>query len=152
MKAFWNILFSLFFALLMVAGIAWLAATGSFNRSVTVGDFVLMALAIWRLIRLFTYDAITAFVREWFEGAAPGTFRGTLHTLLTCPWCIGLWFSFLVVFFYFATIYAWPVILILALAAVGSFLQILANLVGWSAEAKKRMVLGSGTGPGGTCG
>ncbi|MEK7511279.1 MAG: DUF1360 domain-containing protein [Patescibacteria group bacterium] len=152
MKALWNIIFSLFFAVLLVAGIAWLAATGSFNRPVTIADFVLMALAIWRLIRLFTYDAITAFMREWFADAAPGTFRGTLNTLINCPWCIGLWFSFIVVFFYFATIYAWPVILILALAAVGSFLQILSNLVGWSAEAKKRMVTGEGTGKGGTCG
>jgi hypothetical protein len=152
MKHFWSILFSVFFAALLFIGIAWLAGTGRFNRPIATGDFILMALAIWRLIRLFTYDAITAFVREWFEGAAPNSFRGTLHALVTCPWCIGLWFSFIVVFFYFATIYAWPVILILALAAVASFLQILGNLVGWSAEAKKRMVQGTGTGPGGTCG
>lgn len=152
MKHFWSVFFSLLFAGLLFVGIAWLAATGRFNRPVGIGDFVLMALAIWRLIRLFTYDAITAFVREWFVGAEPHTFRGTLNTLINCPWCIGLWFSFLVVFFYFATIYAWPVILILALGAVASFLQILSNLVGWSAEAKKRSVLGTGTGEGGKCG
>lgn len=152
MKHFWNIAFSLFFALLLFGGISWLAATGGFNRPVSIADFFLMALAIWRLIRLFTYDAITAFIREWFAGAAPHTFLGTLNTLINCPWCIGLWFSFFVVFFFFATIYAWPVILILALAAVGSFLQILSNLVGWSAEAKKRMVQGTGPGAGGTCG
>ncbi|HYF29119.1 MAG TPA: DUF1360 domain-containing protein [Candidatus Paceibacterota bacterium] len=152
MKAFWNIAFSVFFLFLLVNGIAWLAMTGKFDRPVSLGDFVLMALATWRLIRLFTYDAITAFVRDWFANAAPHTFLGTLKTLINCPWCIGLWFSFIVVFFYFATIYAWPVILILALAAIGSFLQILSNLVGWSAEAKKRSVLGSGPGQGGTCG
>ena len=153
MKYFWNIAFTIFFLFLLVNGISWLATTGAFNRPVTLGDFVLMALAIWRLVRLFTYDAITAFVRDLFVGADPHSFRGTVNTLINCPWCIGLWFSFIVVFFYFATIYAWPVILILALAAVGSFLQILSNLVGWSAEAKKRMVLGQGMGEkGGTCG
>lgn len=151
MKHFWSIFFSLFFAALLFVGIGWLAATGRFNRPVSIGDFVLMALAIWRLIRLFTYDAITAFVRDWFAGASPNTFRGTLNALVTCPWCIGLWFSYFVVFFYFATIYAWPVILVLALAAVASFLQILGNLIGWSAEAKKRMVLGSENSSG-TCG
>lgn len=152
MKHFWSIFFSVLFAALLFFGIAWLAATGRFNRPIATGDFILMALAIWRLIRLFTYDAITAFIRDWFVGAEPHTFRGTLNTLMHCPLCVGLWFSFIVVFFFFATIYAWPVILILALAAVGSFLQILANLVGWSAEAKKRMVEGTGAGPGGTCG
>lgn len=154
MKHFWSLFFSALFAVLLFVGIAWLAATGKFNRPLSTGDLVLMVLAIWRLIRLFTYDAITAFIREWFAGAAPHTLRGTLNTLMNCPWCIGLWFSYFVVFFYFATIYAWPVILVLALAAVASFLQLLANLVGWSAEAKKRMVLGQGTGSdkGGTCG
>ena len=51
MKAFWNILFSLFFAVLLILGISYLAATGAFNRPITTGDFVLLALAIWRLIR-----------------------------------------------------------------------------------------------------
>ena len=152
MKHFWHITFSVFFAILLFFGIAWLAVTGRFNHQVSMGDFVLMALAIWRLIRLFTYDAITDFVRDWFAGASPYSLRGTLNTLVTCPWCVGLWFSFVVVFAYFATPFAWPVILILALAAIGSFLQLLSNLVGWSAEAKKRTVEGTGTGKGGTCG
>ncbi len=140
MKAFWNGSFSVFFALLIVLGILYLDVGHRFDRVISLGDFVLMALAIWRLIRLFTYDAITEFIRDWFEGAPPHTFRGTLGTLWNCPWCIGLWLSFVVVFFYFATPYAWPVILILALAAVASFLQILSNLIGWSAEAKKLQV------------
>lgn len=152
MNAFWNIFFSLFFAVLLALGIGYLVAIGGFNRPLLTGDLVLMTLAIWRLIRLFSYDVITAFFRAWFTNAPPDTFRGTLHALINCPWCIGLWFSFVVVFFYFATPYAWPVILILALAAVASFLQLLANLVGWSAEAKKRMVEGTQPGKGGTCG
>lgn len=152
MKAFWNILFSVFFLSLLFTGVWYLAVTGKFYRQVSMGDFILMALAIWRLIRLFTYDAITEFVRDWFVGKPKGTFMGTLGALMGCPWCIGLWFSFMVVFAYFATPYAWPVLLVLALAAVGSFFQLVGNLVGWSAEAKKRMVEGTGTGPGGTCG
>ena len=137
MKTLWNLVFSLFFLLLLTAGIGYLALTGALNRQLLTGDVVLMALAIWRLVRLFTYDAITEFVRDWFRGRPSGTFLGTLDTLMNCPWCIGLWFSFMVVFAYFATPYAWPVILILALAAIGSFLQILSNLIGWSAELKK---------------
>lgn len=152
MNAFWNILFSLFFAALVVLGTGYLVLMGAFDRPLHTGDLILMALAIFRLIRLFTYDAITAFIRNWFKDAPKDTFRGTISTLLHCPWCIGLWFSATVVFFYFATPYAWPVILILALAALASFFQLVANLVGWSAEAKKRMVEGTGTGPGGTCG
>lgn len=136
-KHFWSILFSIFFATILAMGIIVLARLGSFARSVSVADFFLLSLAVFRLTRLFTYDAITQFIRDWFAGARPETFRGTLSLLLNCPWCTGLWFGFFVMFFYFLTPYAWPVFLMLAIAAVGSFFQVLANLVGWSAEAKK---------------
>lgn len=137
----WSIALSLFFALLVIIGIQYLVASGAFYRNFSMGDFVLLALAVWRLTRLFTYDAITRFIRDWFADARPATFRGTLFTLLSCPWCTGLWFAYFTLFFYLATPYAWPVILFLALAAVGSFLQVVANLVGWSAEYKKAQTL-----------
>lgn len=134
----WNIVLSVFFIILVALGLGWLSSNHLFFYPVPLQDLVLMTLAIWRLVRLFTYDAITKFSRDWFVGAEPYSFRGVLHTLLNCPWCTGLWFSFVVVFFYFATPFAWPVILILALAALGSFLQVLANFVGWAAELKKK--------------
>lgn len=143
---------SLFFAGLVVFGVWYLSTTGAFYRNIGLGDVLLMSLAVWRLTRLFVYDAITKFIRDWFVGAPSETLRGSLFTLLTCPWCAGLWFGATVVFFYFLTPYAWPVVLILAISAIGSFLQILSNLVGWSAEAKKRQVLGSDHQSHTTCG
>ncbi|MDO8624128.1 MAG: DUF1360 domain-containing protein [bacterium] len=139
---FWHTFLSLFFAALVVAGIAWLNAAGRLATFIPLTDFFLMALAIFRLVRLFTYDNITAFIREWFVGADSRTFTGSLGTLINCPWCTGLWFSFIIVFVYFATPFAWYIILILALSAFASFIQLLANLVGWSAEAKKREAQG----------
>lgn len=139
---FWNLFLSLFYVLLVIAAVSYLAAVGRIFYDIPVRDLVLIALAIFRLTRLFTYDVIMAFVRNWFAGARPDTLRHTLGTLINCPWCTGLWFSLVVLFFYFATIYSWPVILILALASVASFFQILANWVGWSAEKKKLEVQG----------
>ena len=101
----------------------------------------LMALAVFRLVRLTTYDIITQFVRDWFVGADPRTLPGTLGALINCPWCTGLWYAFIVAFAYFATPYSWFVIFVLALAALGSFFQVLANLIGWHAEGKKRETL-----------
>lgn len=133
----WNAFFTLFFAALVFVGVWYLAAARLIFYDVPVRDLLLIALATFRLVRLFTYDVITAFIRDWFTDARPNTLRHTLGALLTCPWCTGLWFSFIVVFFYFATPYFWPVILILALAALATFFQILANLIGWAAEAKQ---------------
>lgn len=133
----WNFVFSLFFAVLVLWGATWLLTSGKIVTGITIGNFVLMSLAIFRLVRLFTYDHITQFIREWFVGHPEKSFLGTMGALLNCPWCTGLWFSFLVVFFAYATPIAWPIILILALAALASFIQIVTNLIGWHAEAKK---------------
>lgn len=150
MKAFWNIFFSLFFALLVLIGIRYLAVNGLIILTVPAFDFIVLALAIFRLVRLFSYDIITQFIRDWFKDAPEGTLSGTVGALLSCPWCTGLWFSFFVVFVYYATPYAWPVLLMLALAGIASHVQIVSNWVGWNAEYRKRVVTGSSGS--GTCG
>ncbi len=142
-SAFWNIVFGLFFAFIVLKG-SWLLTDG--GRSLPVLSFFelsLMTLAIFRLVRLVSYDVITKFIRDAVAGAPRDSFLGTFSQLINCPWCTGLWFSFFVVFAYFATPVAFPIIVILALAGVASFIQILSNLVGWHAEGKKREVLGS---------
>lgn len=133
----WNLFFSLFFAALVLMGTWWLAASRLIFYDIPFRDLLLITLAIFRLVRLFSYDIITKFIREWFVGAPQDSLRHTLGALVNCPWCTGLWFSFIVVFFYFATPYSWPIIIILALAALASLFQVLANLIGWSAELKK---------------
>lgn len=134
---FWNTVLSLFFAFIVLVSIAVLNGQGRIFYTIPVRDLVLMALAIFRLIRLFTYDQITQFIRNWFAGAQEGSLRHALGVLINCPWCIGLWFSWMIVTLYFSTIYSWPIILILSLAALASVLQILSNWIGWSAEVKK---------------
>ena len=134
---FWYTFLSLFFAVLVVLSVALLSRHGRIFYDVPARDLVLMGLAIFRLVRLFTYDRITKFIRDWFIDAAPNTFRHTIGELLDCPWCVGLWFSWMVVTFYFSTVYSWPVILILSLAALGSFFQVIANWIGWNAEIRK---------------
>lgn len=136
----WHVTFSIFYIALAILGYDWLLDQNRLAAFVPLTDFVLMTLAIMRLTRLFTYDVLTGFVRGWFEGANPDSLRGTLGMLINCPWCTGLWFALVVVFCYFATPIAWYAILVLALSSLATFLQVLANWAGWSAEAKKREV------------
>jgi len=150
--ALWNLAFGLFFVVIVLAGADWLYGTGRFAPYIPLGDFLLIALATFRLTRLVSYDIITAFVRDFLGSKEKGTFLGTLGALINCPWCAGLWFAFFTTFFYFMHPLAWFVILILAIAGVGSTLQLTANLLGWSAELKKRTVLGSEVKTGSTCG
>lgn len=149
---FWNIIFTLFFLCL-----AWIATAILESEayipygSLTTVDFMLITLASMRVIRLVVHDKITAFFREQFydvlerdgkvllvkpeKGA-----RRTLADLLTCPWCFGVWATAMVAFFYLLTPYAYFPVLFLALSSVATFLQLLANLVGWKAEQAKHEV------------
>ena len=139
MNAFWNTVFSLFFVALVAYTLVWLSGQGLLVVDIPVFHLALLSLATFRLVRLFSYDHITGFVRTWLGRYPEGTFLGTGGRLLGCPWCTGMWFAFLVYVGY-ATIpqVVLPIALILSIAAMGSLLQLFANLLGWSAEAKKQ--------------
>lgn len=143
---FWNVIFSIFFlALLIMAAIVLETEARIPYAELTLIDYSILALATWRLIRLFTKDSITRFFREQFwdvvkvgrghrlEKPKTGP-RRTIADLLSCPWCFGVPAATIVTFLYLVTPLAVFPIIILALAGVGTFLQLLASLVAGAAE------------------
>lgn len=147
---FWNIVFTLFFIGLIVVAIIILDTEARLDyRELTLMDMTIMTLATWRVIRLFVCDTVTKWFREQFwnvnkvgkqlvlEKPASGP-RRTIADLLSCPWCFGVWASAWVVLLYLSSEVAQYIILFLAISAVATFLQILANLVGHRAELLKR--------------
>jgi hypothetical protein len=150
----WQVIFSVFFVVLVFMGIVILDTEARIPYTeLTLIDFALITLATWRLIRLFVYDAITKFIREQFFDVVEGPRgyalekprsgpRRALNELMMCPWCIGVWMAATVTFFYLLTPLAIYPVLFLAIAAVATFLQLLANLIGWHAEKAKSEVEG----------
>ena len=151
---FWNVVFGIFFVLLVVMGAIILETEARIPYTeLTLVDFSLITLATWRLIRLFVYDPITKFLREQFydlKKVGKGMVlekpkfgpRRTIADLLSCPWCFGMWAAASVTFFYLLTPYAYYITIFLAISAVASFLQILTNMVEWQAEKLKMEVEG----------
>jgi hypothetical protein len=116
---------------------------GTLPTTIPVFDLVLVVLATFRLVRLFVYDKIMRWLKDLLGGAERGPLK-TAFDLLDCPWCFGVWAGTFVVFFYFLIpSIAWPVILVLAVAGVASFIQLAANMIGWTAESQKRRVTGA---------
>ena len=149
----WNFVFSVFFICVLAAAIwAIRELRGTFPTEIPFFDFCLLALAAFRITRLIVYDKIARWFRELFadtnEFVEDGIkfveikpfgsgVRHTIHDLLLCPWCIGVWSALIVTFLYFIYPWAWFLILFLAVAGVSSLLQVTANLVGWRAEELK---------------
>lgn len=138
---FWNFVFTVFFIVMIVMGVIILdTETYKEMHELTVVDFVLITLATWRLIRLFAYDMVTKFIREQFwdarrikegvllEKPASGP-RRTLADLFSCPWCLGVWLSATVTFFYLLTPVVYYPVLVLAISAVAALLQNISLLI-----------------------
>lgn len=137
----WNLIFIFIFVGLTYCAYRLVLGAGNVPQSVPLIDAVLMAFATFRLTRLATYDAITEWFRNFFADARPHTLFGTIKTLVNCPWCVGLWFALIVATAYFVWPLSWFFIFVLALGGVATLVQLLANLLGWSAEYKKQKVL-----------
>jgi hypothetical protein len=152
---FWYALYSIFFAL-VAGGMLWslYRANGTLPTSIPTFDLMLIILATFRLTRLFVYDKITHFIRDMFQHADEtytqegityyakverknGALR-VAYELLICPWCFSIWAALFVSYAYFVrTELFWLPILILAISGVATAIQILVNLIGWTAENRK---------------
>ncbi|OGI22513.1 MAG: hypothetical protein A2808_03375 [Candidatus Moranbacteria bacterium RIFCSPHIGHO2_01_FULL_55_24] len=150
----WNMAAIVLFAILAYAGFAYLLDSGMLLMGISLGDFIILSLAILRLVRLLAYDNITLFIREAFmdvnrvkyaEGGeefvervpSENSFKRTISKLLNCPWCTGVWVALVVLFLYQAFPMLWILFLLLALSSFASLLHLLSIMMGWNAELKK---------------
>lgn len=150
----WNFIFAIIF-LLQVGGAMYILYTlGRMPTYIPLFDFSIIVLATFRLARLFVYDKITQFVRDWFlirtvvdDGAGTGVIirqkpmggpGRTIADLLDCPWCFTIWAALAVSFLYFLTPFAWFPIFMLAISGLGTFVMLLSNMIGWRAEELKQ--------------
>jgi hypothetical protein len=143
-----------FLILVICAGILFQTFGGSVPTYIEPYDLIILILASFRLIRLFTYDQIMRVVRDMFMNHREFTdehgvvmiertkpthgAKRALSDLFGCPWCMGIWVSFFTVILYFAFPEARFLALILALAGAASALQIIMNGIGSKAELYRK--------------
>jgi hypothetical protein len=146
---------SIFLILVGCAAILFYTFGGEVPTYIEPYDLVILILAAFRLIRLFTYDQVMRVVRDMFmdhrefideatglvmiERTKPaGGPKRALSDLFGCPWCIGMWVSYAVIVLYFAFPPVRFLALILALAGAASALQIIMNGIGAKAELYRK--------------
>ncbi len=100
------------------------------NESISIVEWLVLALAVFRLVRLFLFDEITRPVRSYFlqendeEVYISGSgWRYVIGYLLTCHWCAGIWCGSMVAMLYLLAPWTFPLWLGLSLASVSSLLH-----------------------------
>ncbi|MCU9612422.1 DUF1360 domain-containing protein [Caldibacillus lycopersici] len=111
-------------------------------------SIILIALAAFRLTRLIVFDKITEFIRapffdeiteldefgkeEIYVTPKKAGIKKWIGELLSCYWCTGIWVSiFLVIIVYFYPIYAEPLIIVLAVAAIAAIIEsVITHIIG----------------------
>jgi len=127
---YWHFGSSLFFIFLVGFLIYIFESSGKSIKDISLFDFFLLSFATFRIIRLFTYDSVMDFVRNFFERKKDGGPMETLSQLIHCPWCTGIWAALFVATIYFLTPFSRFFIFVLALAGIGSYLQIIIWKIG----------------------
>ena len=136
-RYFWNavavscfsILCAISFVLIYVYGDADVRTFGFF-------DLAALGLGAFRLIHLITFEKILDFARAAVmdsEGgrlkAAERGWRRAVCELIECIWCAGLWSALVVVTIYLLGGWGRVVVLILAVAGLGSLFNVISRAV-----------------------
>jgi hypothetical protein len=136
----WNILSMVVFVLLLIVAGSLLIESGIDVTRITWGDLILISIATYRMIRLLVYDRIFKLVRDFirsFEGTGLGD---SLKTIITCPWCAGVWISLFNVAIFFLVPFGQLFIYVMSIAGIATFLQLGSNIAGLVADNKQMEV------------
>lgn len=125
-------------------------------QDISVFEFIILTLAVFRITRLLVYDQVAQFIRDlWLNlreeprndgvilvhRTKPNTgFRRLMADLFGCPWCVGVWVALGSTAVYLFFPWTWFFWLFMAMAGVSSFIQITINGIGWKAEKAKLKV------------
>lgn len=103
-------------------------------------DIFLLSFASFRITRLLVMDKITEFLRapfleevvvknedgeeEIYVTTKGGKIRTFFGEMLSCYWCTGIWVTiFLCLFYFFAPLYAYPFVIIFAIAGIAAGIE-----------------------------
>ncbi len=133
----WNIV-SMFVFLIVFSGVAYIFHIKSIDiRDIGIFDFAVISLATYRMTRLVVYDRLLKLFRDIIKSLSGTGFGDSLKSIITCPWCAGVWISLFNVFIFFVVPYGNMFLYIMAIAGIATFLQLLVNITGLTAEGKQ---------------
>ncbi len=133
---FWSAFF--FFGAIVLVGYL-LKNKGIDIQEITMKEAVVIVLASYRMTRILVFEKIFKYLRNMLKKREGLYVIGTLHSIITCPWCAGVWVTLFILVFYFLVPYGTVLVYVLALAGVASMVILLSNLLHMYTETRQRI-------------
>ena len=133
---FWSA--SVFFGALLLVGYL-LRQKGVDLTELTFKEAVIVVLATYRMTRIVVFEQIFKYLRNVLKKREDLYVIGTLSSIITCPWCAGVWVTLIIVVFYFLIPFGVVLVYVLALAGVASMVILLSNLLHMHTEHRQRI-------------
>jgi hypothetical protein len=133
---FWSAF--VFFGAVVLVGFL-LERKGIDIRAMSFKEAVIIVLASYRMTRILVFEKIFKYLRDVLKRRESLYLLGTLSSIITCPWCAGVWVTMLIIVFYFLVPYGVILVYVLALAGVASMVILLSNLLHMHTDRKQRI-------------
>ena len=108
-------------------------------REITLKEAVVIILASYRMTRILVFEKIFKYLRDVLKRREDYYLIGTLSSIITCPWCLGVWVTLFIIVFYYLVPYGDLLAYVLALAGIASLVILFSNLLHMWTEGKQRI-------------
>jgi hypothetical protein len=133
---FWSAF--VFFGLVVLVG--YLLRKMNINiRDISFKEATIIVLASYRMTRILVFEKIFKYLRDVLKRREDLYVIGTVSSIITCPWCLGVWVTLIIIVFYYLVPFGDLLVFVLALAGVASILILGSNLIHMWTENKQRI-------------
>ncbi len=108
-------------------------------RDITLKEAIVVILASYRMTRILVFEKIFKYFRDVLKRRESLYVIGTLSSIITCPWCAGVWVTLTIIVFYFLIPYGVLLVYVLALAGIASIVILYSNMIHMRTERKQRI-------------
>jgi len=133
---FWSAF--VFFGLVVLVGYL-LEKKGVIIEDITLKEAIVIVLASYRMTRILVFEKIFKYFRDALKKREHIYVISTLSSIITCPWCAGVWVTMIIIVFYFLVPYGVLLTYVLALAGLASIVILYSNMIHMRTERKQRI-------------
>ena len=133
---FWSAFF--FFGMVVLVGYL-LEKKGVDIEEITLKEAIVVILASYRMTRILVFEKIFIYFRDVLKRREDIYILGTLSSIITCPWCAGVWVTLVIIVFYYLIPYGVLLAYVLALAGLASIVILYSNMMHMRTERKQRI-------------